>query len=79
MDAAAFPRTPFSTASNDIENNELLIKQMLKTDSLLKIFDECATHCDLKFRSSGLKKDSDDSLCFKACNAKAYSFAKNLV
>ena len=78
--AASFPKNAATARGvNEHGNADLLVKQMLKSETLLQSFDACADECSLKFRESGLKKERDDTVCFKACVSNAYSFANAVV
>ena len=70
---AALAQPPHHSSSSQEENHRQLIKEVFKTESVLKIMNDCAQECSLKFRASGLAETDDNTVCFKNCTLKGYS------
>mmetsp|Transcript_2631 Transcript_2631/g.3084 ORF Transcript_2631/g.3084 Transcript_2631/m.3084 type:complete len:92 (-) Transcript_2631:88-363(-) len=54
-----------------VENNQILMKEASKVDSVLKTMNFCADECEMNF-SKGDNEDSMKLSCFNSCAAKTF-------
>ena len=59
------------------DNASELGKEAFKIEILHSMMNTCADQCKLPYYESGLKKASDDVLCFKNCVTKSYKLASS--
>ena len=78
-EALNFPRAPGANYDDQMSKNNTLIKEMWKTESVIKIMNQCAEGCNMQFQESGLDNDRQDSVCFKNCLGKAYDTGINML
>ena len=48
-EALNFPRTPGANYDDQMSKNNTLIKEMWKTESVIKIMNQCAEGCNMQF------------------------------
>jgi len=59
------------------ENASQLAMEAFKVEMIHSIMNTCADQCKLPYYESGLKRASDDVVCFKNCVTKSYKLASS--